>query len=343
MSAPPQQPCGVHMVGSVPLPSAEDVFRQVCEALPGRLRRITDGETGDRSQFCFFQRNVFAHTPTILVNFDGSPPKTPTRAEIEHIVKGMPRIDTGYDEHALSSYSTFRRLRAEGIVPGGIRFQVSLPTPINFVGSQIEPAFRPAVEPLYEEAVLRVLKRIEAETPRQDLAIQWDVAVEFGQLERVLFEPWFEPVKEGIFERLVRLGNAVDEGVEMGFHLCYGDIGHAHFKEPEDTSLLVEVATAILERVKRPVNWIHLPVPKNRDDPAYFAPLEKLKGLLGQTELYLGLVHAEDEEGTRWRIETPSKVLEIFGVATECGMGRTPPAELASILQISAAVSSPIN
>lgn len=347
MAASPHQPCGVHLVGSVPLPSAEDVFRQACEALPGRLRRVPDGEPGNRQQWIAFQCDIFANTPEVLVNFDGRnyncPPGTTINDEVERIMKSMPQLQTGYDEIALSSYSIFRKLRADGAIPQGIRFQASLPTPLAVVGTRIEHAFRPAVEPLYEDAILRALKRIETEIPKEDLAIQWDVAVEFGMLEGVLFQRYFEPLKEGILERTVRLGNAVDKGVELGFHLCYGDIGHAHFTEPEDTGLMVEVATAILEGVKRPVDWIHMPVPKNRDDAAYFTPLEKLKGLLGQTQLYLGVVHAGDEEGTQRRIRAASKVVKKFGVATECGMGRTPLAELASILQISAAVSSPAN
>lgn len=43
------------------------------------------------------------------------------------------------------------------------------------------------------------------------------------------FTPWFSPVKEGIMERIVRLSAAVDKEVELGYHLCYGDIQHRHF------------------------------------------------------------------------------------------------------------------
>ena len=40
---------GVHLVGSVPLASAEGVFTTVAAELGERLRRIPDGETGPRS------------------------------------------------------------------------------------------------------------------------------------------------------------------------------------------------------------------------------------------------------------------------------------------------------
>src|SRR2546430_3323840 len=47
----------------------------------------------------------------------------------------------------------------------------------------------------------------------------------------------------------------------------------------------------------------HLPVPRDRTDPAYYAPLAALR-LRPETELYLGLVHATDGvEGSARRME----------------------------------------
>src|SRR5439155_15999924 len=41
----------VHLVGSVPLKDARDVFETVSAALGDRLKRIPDGETGERSDW----------------------------------------------------------------------------------------------------------------------------------------------------------------------------------------------------------------------------------------------------------------------------------------------------
>jgi hypothetical protein len=49
--SPRHKPRGVHLVGSVPLGDAEDVFRAATSILGGRLRRIPDGETGERSNW----------------------------------------------------------------------------------------------------------------------------------------------------------------------------------------------------------------------------------------------------------------------------------------------------
>src|SRR5207248_6564881 len=172
------------------------------------------------------------------------------------------------------------------------------------------------------------------------LAIQWDVAVEFGILERAAPDTLDEAMK-WVTEGLVRLASRVPEDVELGYHLCYGDAGHKHFVEPADASKLVGVANAISAGARREINWIHMPVPRNRTDDAYFAPLRSLQ-LGPETELYLGLVHFTDGvEGTRRRIAAAQRVVADFGVATECGLGRRPSETIPDLLRIHSEVAAP--
>jgi hypothetical protein len=41
-------PRGALLLGSIPLANAEEVFRTSCDRLGDRLRRVPDGETGER-------------------------------------------------------------------------------------------------------------------------------------------------------------------------------------------------------------------------------------------------------------------------------------------------------
>jgi hypothetical protein len=59
------------------------------------------------------------------------------------------------------------------------------------------------------------------------------------------------PFKTEIIEQLVRLGEQVPEDVELGYHFCYGDAGHKHFVEPQDTSKLIEVANGLAAGLTR--------------------------------------------------------------------------------------------
>ena len=247
----------------------------------------------------------------------------------------------GYSAAAIELYAEFARLKREGIIPRPLRFQVCLPTPLAPIHGVIVPEDQPTVEAAYQARMLTELNEILAAIPAQELAIQWDTAVEFLILEGLLQTYLVNPAEE-ILTRLVRLGNQVPAGVELGYHLCYGDAGHQHFKEPEDMSKLVTIATGIVAGLARPLTWLHMPVPRNRTDAAYFAPLRQLR-LGAETELYLGLVHRTDGvAGTRQRIRAAQQVVSDFGVATECGLGRRPAETIPEVLQIHAAVAAPV-
>jgi len=189
------------------------------------------------------------------------------------------------------------------------------------------------VLPAYAKTMIGELYQIMSTIPHAELAIQWDVAMEFALWEG-LFPPPPGDWKDMILGKLAELGDAVAADVELGYHLCYGDRGHKHFIDPKDTANLVEVANGISARVKRSIQWIHIPVPLNRTDAAYFAPLRNLK-LKAGTELYLGLLHLTDGiDGARKRIKAAKTAVNDFGIGAECGMGRRDPSTITEFLKL---------
>jgi hypothetical protein len=346
-----------HLVGSVSQPDAESTFRAASEHLGGRLRRMPDGEVGERYYWIQFQKSRFDATPglhrigdvpfLIRDEFDGRLIGVDDGVDVASLE--LPPL--GYASAAIESYATFARLRDEGVVPAGVRFQVSLPTPAGVVGTFFDPAVRVAFEPVYERAIMRELDAILAAIPHDDLAIQWDVAYEFGVLEEAEIRgyritSWFGDDHAsnlaGVLERGVRLAAAVPTDVEVGYHLCYGDVEESHFVEPTDATTLAEVASGLLAAAVRPITWIHLPVPIERDDLAYFAPLASVDWPR-DTEIYLGLVHHEDglEGGVR-RASVAARYVPHFGVATECGFGRGPAERTVPLLQLHARVAEAV-
>jgi SAM-dependent methyltransferase len=209
------------------------------------------------------------------------------------------------------------------------------------ISAFVVPEHQALLEPAYEERLLAELQVILEDVPSDQLAIQWDTNFEFGMLEGV-FPVWFGDIKGGILERLLRLARHVPPDVQLGYHFCYGDDRHRHYKEPADAGKLVEVANALAASLGRPLNWIHLPVPRERFDEPYYAPLRELR-LRPETELYLGLVHhTGGVDGTLRRMEVARSFISGFGVATECGWGRRPPSTIPELLRIHGALSSPI-
>lgn len=344
------QVVGVHLVGSINFDDAETTIRTAGEELGGHLKRIPDGEVGERWHWIAFQPDRLAQTPGI--GRVGDEPVLvrgvdfrPVRLEDGVRAEDLELRPLGYAEAALESWQVFSRLKREGVVPAGTRFQVSLPTPLGVVGSFVREEDRPSFEPVYEAALARELQQIADGVPNDELAIQWDAALEFAHLEGAGYgspsRPWFDDVWAGTSERLARQINRVPQAVEVGVHLCYGDVGETHFTEPSDTGVLMRFANLIAAQVQRPLNWVHLPVPIERDDAEYFAPLENLT-ISPETELYLGLVHREDgAEGAERRIAAARQHLaRPFGVATECGFGRAPEGTAVPLFEAHRAVAA---
>lgn len=366
------------MVGSVPLDGAEDVFRAVATEIGDRVRRIPDGETGDRALFTLWQGGVFARHPDfqrardrrmlrIVETYELRAAADPSRLKFDAL---------GYARAAKASYRVFKRLREDGVIRPGVRFQVSLPTPPATLSLVMAGRDVAAVEPAYEAAVLAELDEIAGAVPAEDLAIQWDAPYEVrvwaGNVPRFMPRSWFGPEpRTRIVESLARLGERVPEGAELGYHLCHGDYAHTGnlflrlrgsprnrlvraavdallnrigriVAGPPDTAATVtEMASALAVSSRRRVDFIHLPVPRRATD-GYFAPLAELE-LQPRTQLYLGLVHFSDGlEGTRRRIAHAERVVGDFGIATECGWGRREPATIPGLLALHRDASAPL-
>jgi len=230
MSAPVSPRGLAHLVGSVPLASAEDVFRTVTGALGDCLSRVPDGETGERRRWIWWQREMLERHPAMEVDreagllelrqWDGSLLR---KSELLRIKPGVDpdtvKFRTGYAEAARESWRLFAALRRRGDVAAGLRFQVALPTPMSSAFMYVSPRSHDDYLRVYERALLQALETIVATIPADDLSIQWDVCQEV-----LIYEDYFPSrppdYRERIAALLGRLGRAVPAGVELGFHLC---------------------------------------------------------------------------------------------------------------------------
>jgi hypothetical protein len=232
--------------------------------------------------------------------------------------------ELGYAREARTSYGDFLKSRSQGALGKETRFQVCLPTPAAVISAFVLPQDIPRVLPAYTQAMLREVEKICAAIPHQDLAIQWDVCIEMVQWDaRSPLMPPFPGMEQAFAGAFAALTAVIPKTVELGIHLCYGDMDAKHFIEPVDLSKAVSLANLITKAAPRPLNWIHMPVPMDRDDAAYFSPLRELvRG--PSTELFLGLVHAGDgAAGAVRRMKAANAFTPAFGIATECGMGRS--------------------
>jgi hypothetical protein len=344
-------PVTAHFNGGVNMPDAETVMREIMKRVPIGVERLPDGETGDRSQWIEYQFQKFAQTPQ-LDRVGSKGPEGTGYSDVPRI-----RLREGTDPHAIEwpnlgysdeyrvTYELFRQLRDEGVIPDGVRFQVQFPTPLASVNGWIEVEDQLVVEPSYEKALIAEVERFVDSVPHSDTAVQWDVAIEFGILERV-FAGWEQYSFDSVVQRLVRCVDCVAADVQVGMHLCYGDRRHRHFVEPESIELQVRVLNAVAEAVARPVSFASFTVPQYRVDEAFFAPLRELV-VPGAERLSFGIVpyHAAEQEGgvTAKQVEHIDRFLKEsavephlheWGVSTECGMRRAERAEVPGLMDL---------
>lgn len=330
-----------HLIGSVGLDSAEAVFTMVADVLGDCCPRIPDGETGDRGYWIRWQQATFDRCEGLTIeDLDYKLPgyKDNVRRSFFRLRDGVEAAevdlgDLGYADEALESYAVFARLQDEGRIPAGTRFLVAVPTPIALVCGFIMPSDQLAIEPAVEAAMERELAKIQAGIPADKLSIQLDVCFEVVGTDGGPALPCANPVDDSV-PRIGRLCGLINDGVELGIHLCYGDPGHQHIVEPQDLGTCVAFANGIFDKSPRRVDFIHMPVPRGRGDEGYFRPLEDMR-LPNETRLILGLVHHTDGvNGTRARMAVADEFAGDYDVATECGFGRRDPSTIPELLKV---------
>ena len=332
----------VHLVGSIGLDNVPDIFRALGKGLGRRLKRVPDGEVGGRRLWVSWQYPLFRANPFLVATEIARPRtgflelKIADGVDPKDIVFG----ELGYAREARASYLDFLAAKEGNELPRNVKFQVCLPTPLAVVNSFCTVQDGPMIERAYEKAMRAEIAALCAAIPHRDLSIQWDICIEMvfwdgqeyrGRSKRA------DITEESILQRTQRICSEIPSDVELGIHLCYGDFEAKHFIEPIDAAKMVEFANALAGAIKHPLAFVHMPVPINRTDDAFFRPLRDLK-LAPDTEVYLGVVHGADgKEGTDIRIAAAGKHLKGFGIACECGIARARRPELvASILSIHA-------
>jgi hypothetical protein len=348
------EPSGsVLVVGSVPLPSAEEVFRACAKELGPYLSAYPDGETGARSYWTFYLATHTYSTHPDLVDVNAPPggrvqqPEPGASREewnrswwtfrLREGVTSITHDSLHYAEPARDSYETFSRLRDDGEIPAGARFKVCLPT----TGGATMPFFArpdewPVLYDAYRRAMRAELHKIADAIPPRDLVIQWDIATEVRDIlagDRPLL-PWSPQTSlEEKWQRhlgdMGELASGIPDEAGLGYHFCFGTWGGWPQSDAPDMDVCVRLANEAVARAGRRVDYVHIPVMPDAAD-AFFEPMKDLA--IGDAKPYLGIVLKDGVDAFRKRAEAASRHYPDFGIASYCGWGREDPAELPAVL-----------
>ena len=293
----------VHLVGSVPLKNAREVFETVSAALGPKLKRVPDGETGERSDWITWLEPVFAGNPALEKSDELFRIHATGTARIRYRLKPGKSVNDVhfgnlfYADVAKRSYADFAALKREGKIAPDLKFQIDLVPAHSVIWLFLQDDLHQPLDPVFNAALKREIDKIAETLPHDQIAIQFDVAsAVFARLQRGEPNAYGNNRAQMLarFSRILTdLAEHVPADIQLLFHFCYGDSNHKHVVEPVDMRDMVDVANRLSTDVGRPIQLIHMPVPRDRSDDAYFAPLSELRLKRG-TELSLGLVHFTD-------------------------------------------------
>lgn len=331
---------GFYITGSINVPSVDDAFRLVGSRLQPGVTRVSDGEPGNRANWVLTQADHFLANPTLDV-VDG-------RARVRQgTTVSFGPVD--YHTVAAESYQRFVAARRDGVLAEDSRFLVSIPTPFNAVNSFAEFDSQVEIAFAYEQRLRESIEALQEAIPPSDLAVQWDLPTELATIEGWFPNPYggLEP----IFAATARAAQWVHEDADLTFHLCYGDskfgaspfMGDPPDEEaaakggrhilPRDATAIVTLANGLSRHVARRIDAIQAATVAAWTKRAHWQPFSGL-ALEPSTEIYLGLLHAEDgAAGALARTALAEEFLPSFGISTECGLGRHSEEQLEAVLQ----------
>ena len=324
-------------------PDAATVFETIGRTFGSAVRRIPDGETGNRLGWMEWQTPLLAANPLLEAvpsEGDWRNPTAPDRWKQRTWFRLRPGADAGalqlgdigYARNAVASYHEFAQLKSKGVISAGVRFMVAIPSPFNLINFHFAPDQRAAVEPAYETALLGEVDRIADAIPHAELSIQWDCAHDMQAYDGAR-DTWFSDKQSGIEERLIRIGEHIPADVELGYHFCYGSFGGKHFVEPKDMGAMVRLAqcnfgwpaTDLLVGFTCRYPW----------SVAMMLISRRLRicdcSLIVVSISALSTI-ADGLAGTLARISAAQRYIADFGIATECGFGRRDPSSIRSCL-----------
>ena len=335
-------PSNVHLNGGLNVPGAEEAFREFGSRIGEFAYAFPDGETGERNYWIVYQwPRLLAAKGLVEVTSQESVLQGRSVPQVR-IADGVDADDVdfgnlGYADEYLASYEAFKRMRDEGAVPDGVRFQVQYPTSSAvIVGFTVKSDIDRLLIP-YERALVADLERFLAAVPHEDVQVQWDVCIEIGIMEDA---DWYDlgPDRDrDMGPRVARAVDAVPKDVPVGLHLCYGDYKHAHWSEPESLRVQVDLVRDTVAASHRPVSFASFTVPQYQDGDDYFAPLADLpEDALDR--VYFGIVpYHPDKQApgtTERQIEQIDRYLTDWGICTECGMARCEADEVRPLLDL---------
>src|SRR5215813_583863 len=231
----------LHLVGSIPLDTPQEVFETFGGKLGPYLFSMPDGEVGPRRHWISrVHYQVLAAHPELEVVQRPAPdengverqfPRNAADAWHFKVKKGVNQVRfgdpgwrLGYARDAINSYFVFRVMKERGVLPRHLRFQVSIPMVNSVLPPRIFPdqADLARIRPGYAAATRAEIATIIAKIPNDELALQWDCSTELQDAYGGIPGHPREGAIERNLDEVRALSPHIPAAVALGYHFCSG-------------------------------------------------------------------------------------------------------------------------
>ena len=318
-----------HLVGSIPLDSAEEAMTEALERLGPNLRWLPDGETGERTNWIIHIVESFRRHPDLELTSEGKwsdyddTPRFAIRKG--HTLTGD-SLDFGHAADFEQSYPAFLKLR-EQAGHDDLAFQLGLPGDFDMALFTLGPLGAFQHRKPFTEATLRTIRTVHA-SAGDDVVFQIEVPAELVFVAKM--PPPLQPAMAALLARgITGLAAQSPQGARFGVHLCLGDMNHRALGRMSDVSPLVHLTNAIAKAwpAERRLEYIHAPFAAAIEPPpnrrGFYAPLTKLK-LPAEVAFIAGFAHEDQPLVAQQALRDHLDQLlgRPVGIATACGLGR---------------------
>jgi hypothetical protein len=318
-----------HLVGSIPLDSAEEAMTAALDRMGPDLRWLPDGETGERTNWILHIVESFRDHPDLQIkregdwsDYDATPVFTIRNG---HTLTGD-ALDFGHVAVFEQHYPLFLKLR-EQHGRNDLGYQVGIPGDFDMALFTLGPvgAFRHR-QP-FTDATLRAIRTIH-EQAGSDVVFQIEVPAELVFVAKMPGP--LQPLMARFLARgITSLAARSPDGARFGVHLCLGDMNHRALGRMTDVAPLVHLSNAIAAGwpAGRPLEFVHAPFAAAIEPPvnrkAFYAPLRNLR-LPAGVEFIAGFAHEDQPLAAQQALRDHLDTLlgTQVGIATACGLGR---------------------
>tara|TARA_Y100000389_G_C17385940_1_gene477035 strand:+ start:108 stop:1178 length:1071 start_codon:yes stop_codon:yes gene_type:complete len=330
------------LIGSLPFDNEKEAMKMSLDILGDSLISLPDGEIGEKTdEYPTGTRAAWIMTAINRCKLDserwrvikkrGNVAESGYPADYKDVEQLKPLvspkeisnyINFGYDEYFSTSYPIFKELK-EKYKNSKVKFTLGVPTGLGITFATMNPITSLRYSEVFNGRIAKEVNNAILKAD-DDLLVQIEIP---GELKMATLLPSLiiGLSTRGIFSLIRRF----DINVEIGLHICLGDLNNIALIKAKNLKKLVRFTNHIIKHWPSgyKLNYIHIPLAEAKKPPTtnadFYQPLKDIKLPPGVT-FVAGFAHEgnTDEDNVKIYNTIQSLREDDVAISHSCGLGR---------------------